>query len=115
MTWRFRLTVWWMRFATRLANWMLSSPARDSLAASHLLTVRILSKNGCIVRTCPAATLSQWPPLVHQLTSTEKRSITWFLLQTINATSDSPGSIGVVNGEEPRMWFTLSFQAPARG
>src|SRR6267378_268430 len=115
MQWAFRLVDLWMRFGTLLANWMLPSPARDSWGGSHRRTVRMLSKSGCIVRTSPGATLSQWPPLVLQLTNTGKRSTTWFLLQTINETWDSRGWNGEENGEEPQMWFTLSFQEPARG
>ncbi len=115
MKWVFHLITWLMNFVTLLANWMLQSHALDSWVGSHQLTVRVLSKNGCIVRSSPAGTLSQWPPLVHQLTNTGKRSTTWFLLQTTNETWDSPGLSGEENGEEMQMWFTLSFQEPARG
>src|SRR5882762_2411177 len=115
LKWAFPLVVLLMRFATLLANWMLPSPTRGSWGGSHRRTVRVLSKNGCIVRTSPAATITQWPPLVHPLTNTGKRSTTWFLLQSINETWDSRGFPGEENGAEPQMWFTLSFQEPQRG
>src|SRR5437899_8700947 len=115
MTWLVRLTVWWMNFATLLASWMLRFGTPASAAISPQLIVRMLSKNGSIVRTSPGGTLSQWPPLVHRLTSTEKLSTTWFLLASINETLDSRGLNGVANGEEMQMWFTLSFQEPQRG
>src|SRR5467141_1588694 len=105
MGWAFRLVDLWMRFATLLASWMLPSPTAVSLAGSRQLTVRIVSKNGSIVRSSPGAILSQWPPLVVLLTSTGKRSTTWFLLQSINETLDSRGSLGAENGEELQMWF----------
>src|SRR5882762_3523596 len=113
--WALPLITWLMNSATQLANWMLPSPDLGSWVGSRVLTVRVLSRNGSIVRTSRDGTISQWPPLVHQLTNTGKRSTTWFLLQSINETLDSPGLTGEENGEAMQMWFTLSFQEPARG
>ena len=115
MKWALPLITWLMNFVTLLAHWMLPSPNLASWAASQALTVRVLSKKGSIVRTSLEGTTSQWLPLVHQLTNTGKRSTTWFLLQSINATLDSPGSNGEENGEGTQMWFILSFQEPQRG
>src|SRR5216683_6781826 len=115
MIWALRLSTLLMNFASQLANLMLRFGHRASVVDSQVRTVRVLSKNGFIVRISSGATISQWPPLVVQLTNMGKRSTTWFLLQNINPMWDSPGLSGAENGEEPEMWFTLSFQEPARG
>src|SRR5229473_7521662 len=99
MKWALRLTVWWMNFATLLAHWMLRCGRVGYRDASLLPTDRVLNKSGCIVRTFPGVTPSQWPPLVLPLTSTGKRSTTWLLLLRTNGMWDLPGSIGAENGE----------------
>src|SRR6267378_273315 len=104
-----------MNFVSLLSHWMLPSPIPVSLVGSHHVAVRILSKNGSIVRMSPGATITLWPPLVLPLTNTGKRSTMWFLLQTTNATLGSRGWTGEENGEELQMWCTLSFQEPQRG
>jgi len=114
MTSLLALTVSWMNFATLLASWMLRFGDLVSKEGSLQLTVRVLSKNGSIVRTSPAVTLSQWPPLVHRLTNTGKHSTTWFLLQSTNRTLERLGFPGEANGGAFQIWFTLSFQEPAR-
>src|SRR5437867_12782304 len=109
------LTVWWMNFATLLASWMLRFGGLVSKEGSLQLTVRLLSKNGSIVRTSPAVTLSQCPPLVHPLTNTGKHSTTWFLLQSTNRPLGSLGFAGEANGGASQMGFTLSTPGPPRG
>src|SRR6266496_4386828 len=83
-------------------------------AVSQSGTVRVLTKQGSIVRTSPAEPPSRWPPLVFPLTSTEKPLITWFLLTNTRMTSEPTGSPWAENGAGPEMWFTLNFQEPAR-
>src|SRR6266851_2934264 len=110
-----RLLVWWMNFATRLGSWMLQFHERASLGVSQAGTVRVVTKQGSIVRTSPGAPPSQWPPLVFPLMSTEKPSITWFLLTNTKVMSEPIGYPWAGNGAVPEMWFTLNFQEPARG
>ncbi len=115
MSWALRLTVWWMNFATELAHLMLRCGAlvyRDDLRPP---IVRILNKNGSIVRTSPVVIPSLWPPLVLQPMSTERPSITWLLLQSTRGMSDLHGLTGAASGEDQQMWCILSFQEPARG
>jgi len=114
MTWQLRLVGWLMSCVTRLASSILLCLDRAFPDSSPQHTVRVLSKHGCIERSSPAATISQWPPLVVRLTSTEKRSTTWLLLENINEMLDSRGFLGEESGEETQMWFILSFQEPQR-
>src|SRR6266403_4904715 len=115
MKWRLTLTVWWMNFASLLAHWMLSFGNPDSVASSLAPAVRVLNKNGSIVRSSPGVTPSLWPPLVAARMNTGKPSTTWLLLVTTKRTWDAYGSLGEEPGEEAPMWCTLSFQEPARG
>src|SRR5437867_2208705 len=100
-----RLLVSWMNFATRLGNLMLRFHERASLGVSQAGTVRVLTRQGSIVRTSPGEPPSRWPPLVFPLTSTEKLSTTWFLLTNIRMTSEHTGSPWAENGAVPEMWF----------
>src|SRR6266849_659762 len=110
-----RLLVWWMNCATRLGSWMLQFHDRASLGVSQAGTVRVVTKQGSIVRTSPAEPPSQWPPLVFPLTSTEKPSITWFLLTNTRGMLERTGARGGENWAVPTTWVTVSVQAPARG
>src|SRR5229473_1686015 len=108
-----RLLVWLMNCATLLGSLMLRFHEQASLGVSQAGTVRVLTKQGSIVRTSPGERPSQWPPLVFPLTSTEKPSITWFLLTNTSLMSARSGSAWAGNGVAPGIWFTLSFQEPA--
>src|SRR6266849_3799889 len=115
MTWALQLTVWWMNFATLLATWMLRFGTLAYRVDLRRASVRILSRQGSIVRTSPAVIPSLWPPLVIQLTSTAKHSTTWLLLANTKPMWVPRGWSGKENGEGAQMWCTLSFQEPARG
>src|SRR5229473_3066699 len=112
MTWVLLLVVWWMNFATLLASWMLRCGSRVSKVDLRAPGVRVLSRQGSIVRTSPAVTPSLWPPLVFQLTNTAKHSTTWFLLQSTRKTLATPGNNGAESGADELTSFTLSFQEP---
>src|SRR5713101_2183645 len=115
MKWLLPLTVSWMNFATQLASWMLWLHDRGLWVGLLQPTVRVLSKNGSIVRTSPVVIPSLWPPLVLPLMNMQKRSTTWCLLMNINPMLETSGFHGEENGVERVIWCTLNFQEPARG
>src|SRR6266403_1992399 len=108
-----RLVVSLMNFATLLSYWMLWCHARGSRGSSLLPTVRMLSKNGCIARSSVVEPVSQWPPLVLQLTNTGRHSTTWCLLSNTRQMSARSGNPGVVCGPDLKITCTLSFQEQA--